>query len=257
MRLQVLSDLHLEFSKLRYRSGTPDADVVILAGDTHPGVLGVMWAQQTFSGPVIMIPGNHEFYGKRRLRRHIDKMKAKADGSNVRLLYNEAIVIDGVRFLCSTLWTDYALHGNAPLSMIHAQGSLNDYEDILWDVGRPLLPENLLEEHQQARAFLDAALAEPFDGPTVVVTHHAPSERSVSEWHRNDPLAPCYASRLDNLVAYSGAALWIHGHIHRAQDYMLGDTRVIANPRGYDNTVERGHEGHYNHGFDPNLIVEV
>lgn len=101
-------------------------------------------------------------------------------------------------------------------------------------------------------------LAEPFDGTTVVVMHHAPSLRSLSLQHSNNrALDPAYASDLENLmVGASAPELWLHGHIHDSKDYVAGNTRIVSNPKGYGPmlplmpTIE-------NPDFNPALVIDV
>lgn len=258
MKIHVLNDLHLEFSGGKFPGYTPpvDADVVVIAGDTHPGVLGLLWAAETFGSaqgmPVICIAGNHEFYHGRNLFRHYDKMRAKAVSLGIHFLQNDAVVIDGVRFLGGTLWTDFNLYGNSPLAMIDAQMAMNDFVTIRQGNTRrePLLPATVLNEHQKTLAFLIDKLNTDFDGKTVVVTHHAPSEQSSIPEFANDRLNPCYATNLEGLIHAYDIEVWLHGHTHCSKDYMIGDTRVVCNPRGYDNEA-------INPNFDPTLLLEV
>lgn len=257
--VHLLSDLHLDFGMLKEHRAPEGTDVVVLAGDTHPGVRGVMWAAETFPGiPVLMVAGNHEFYGRRALDRHMRKMREKAEGTNVRFMEREAAVVAGTRFVCATLWTDYELHGDRALGMRHAVvgpdglGGMNDYRRICSTMNRDLKPEDLLREHRAAVAFIREELSRPFEGPTVVVTHHAPAARSIEGSYRDDAMSPCYASRLEWLMEEGRPEMWFHGHIHAPQDYQVGDTRVRANPRGY---LER--PGPENAAFDPGLLVRV
>jgi Icc-related predicted phosphoesterase len=104
--------------------------------------------------------------------------------------------------------------------------------------------------HQQSRPWLEAQVARNRGRPTVIVTHHAPSPQSLKPQQRNRPINPAYASNLEGFVAASGVALWIHGHIHHCSDYRIGQTRVLANTRGYhpDQPVLE---------FNPGLVVEI
>lgn len=253
MKIHLVSDIHLEFTGGQYDYTPPDCDVVICAGDIQPGVAGVMWAASNYGAPngqdVIYVAGNHEFYGKRRLWRHYEKMEAKANDLRVKFLQNKTIVIDNVRFVCCTLWTDFNLCGDQPLAMIRAQGAMNDYRMICYDINRLITPRIILNEHEKSFEFLQDELSKDFDGPTVVVTHHAPSELSCAEKYRGDPLNCAYASRLDKFIEIMQPTLWVHGHVHEAKDYMIGNTRVVINPRGY--------VGHEQTGFDSGLILEV
>jgi len=258
MKLYMISDLHLEFGPMPSNYKPPaDADVVLLPGDIGVGLQGVRWAAETFDVPVIYVGGNHEFYGDGRyFSKHYRKMKEAAHGTNVTVLQNESVVIEGTRFIGTTLWTDMNLFGNVPLMEMQAF-KMNDYRCIMreppttmnWS-NKPLLPMHTIHEHQIAMAFLMDELALDHDGPTVVLTHHAPSEESSKPEFEHDSSNPFYASNLERFVEQCGAALWVHGHIHQSKDYMIGETRVATNPRGYI-----GQELNVN--FDPNLILEI
>lgn len=228
----------------------PECDVVVLAGDISTGVAGVIWAYETFTVPVVYVPGNHEFYGKRLYHRHIEKLKAKAEGSNVRVLTNDALVLDGVRFLGCTFWTDFNLFGSEHLSEMVAQREMNDYDSIKIDHSRFLRAADTRSFNLESKFFLSEAMRIPFDGPTVIVTHHAPSEKSIGPGFDGHVLNPAYASRMENFICDVAPKLWLHGHLHDSVDYQLCETRVVCNPRGY-----LGH--HLNAGFDPALVLEV
>ncbi len=251
MRIHVLSDLHFEFAKMPRSYTPPECDVVILSGDISAGLPGVIWAKETFTVPVIYVAGNHEFYIKART--HADqilKMKEHAEGSTVHVMENETIVIDGVRFIGATLWTDFDLYGQNFFHQQVAQRSMNDYSFIWKTEHERLSADDTLEMHKASRQYITEQLSTPFEGKTVVATHHAPSVLSVHPRWENHPVTPAYASRLENLILDYGPVLWTHGHVHDSFDYELGDTRVIANPRGYE-----GHE--INEKYDPQLVVEI
>lgn len=251
MRIHLLSDTHFEFGKMPRSYSPPECDVVVLAGDISAGLPGVMWAIETFQQPVIYICGNHEFYVKRPWKDHLAKMKAKAEGTNVHVLHNETITIDGVRFLGATLWTDFDLFGQQPIHQMTAQKGMNDYACI-WNTERTnFSAADSLAEHQTSRFFITQELSTPFDGKTVVCTHHAPSSLSISDHWKDHPLTPSYASRLENLIFQYEPALWVHGHVHDSFDYMLGETRVVANPRGYEA------HGETNAKYDNQMVLTI
>lgn len=248
MRIHVLSDLHLEFSS--FNPPSTHADVVVLAGDIHYKGKAVQWALETFTQPVVFVPGNHDYYSG-SLGRTLQKMQAQAAGTHVHVLQDGELVLGSTRFLGSTLWTDYRLTGNEPLAHWDAQQTLNDFKKIRDEQFRKVGPRQFAERHARSRAYLERKLAEPFDGKTVVVTHHAPCELSIPEHLRQAPghLNAAYASRLEHLMGES-VALWIHGHTHYSVSYELHGTRVVCNPRGYAPTE-------LNEDFDPALVVEV
>jgi len=248
VKLHILSDVHLEFS--RFDPPPTGADVVVLAGDIWLGPRGVEWAARSFDRPVIYVVGNHEYYGG-HYRNTLTKMKRAAAGTCVNVLDTEQIVLDGVRFLAATLWTDFAATGNPVLAQLAAQKYMSDYSRIRAAAYRRLRPADTRSAHLEARAFLEAALAQPFDGCTVVVTHHAPAQASIAAPFLQNPshLNAAYASDLEALFG-PPVALWVHGHTHASSDYWLAGTRVVCNPRGYI-PYEANPE------FDPGLVVEV
>jgi predicted phosphodiesterase len=230
VNLHILNDLHIEFED--FIPPATKADVVVLAGDIGVGMEGLRWAEARFPDrPVIYVPGNHEFY------QHditlIDELKAEAP-DNIHVLDDDQVIINDVRFLGSILWTDFALFGEADkfFAMQQARQQMTDFS-IIQNHGQCFTPEDAIKLHKASRDWLAAMLAEPFDGKTVVVTHHAPSSQSVHPRYARDLLTPAFASNLENLMDGGRAALWVHGHTHESFDYEVYDTRVVCNPRGY------------------------
>ena len=243
MRIRIYSDIHLERAPFSPPEG--DADVVVLAGDIANGAAGIEWAKATFRAPVLYLAGNHEYY-EGEFESVQAAMRAASTGA-VELLDCTRTVIDGVRFLGCTLWTDYSL---APESerpaVIEDSRKLNpDYKLIRWGP-RPFAPEDAIGLCTRQRAWLAAELDRPFPGKTVTVTHFAPHPRSIAPAYVNHRANPAFVVDLDE--AMGQAALWIHGHTHSTFDYRVRSTRVICNPRGYPG--ERT-------GFRPDLTVEL
>jgi len=251
MKIHILGDLHNEFEP--FKPPETDADLVILAGDTDIGTKGIDWAKDAFAGkPVLYVPGNHEYYGEvyQQLRA---KMQEAAAGSNVHILDCGKFEQDGVVFLGATLWTDFNLFGYQHLAMLHAQNNMNDFARIrTLPACKSFKPQDTLESHIEEKSWLEKELKAAAGKKVVVVTHHLPSLQSVPRLRKNDPLTPAFASRLDELVAGSGAVLWVHGHTHTACDYRIGETRVVCNPRGYTGGYYQEHTG-----YDPDLVVEI
>jgi predicted phosphodiesterase len=251
LKLHVLSDLHLSVSGLA--QPRTEADVVVLAGDIARPREAVAWAQG-FEQPVLYVPGNHEYYGG-SIDATAEELKRLCTGTRVRLLDNEATEIDGVRFLGSTLWTDFKLFGEGAAqaeALAEAQRLIRDFSRIRAAGGTPFTPLASAALFERNAAWLDARLNEPHAGPTVVITHHAPSARSVHPRFAGSPLNTCFVSHAEWLAAGGRACVWIHGHTHDSFDYDLDGTRVVCNPRGYakDGVNE-------NAQFDPGLLVEV
>ncbi|HEY4374744.1 MAG TPA: metallophosphoesterase [Burkholderiales bacterium] len=266
MKLHILSDLHVEFAP--FAPPASDADVVILAGDIHVDVAGLQWARKTFPNQaLIYVTGNHEFY-RGEWDGTMQAMRDCAAALSIHFLEDQELLLDGVRFLGTTLWTDFDYFGPARRreAMRACVEYLTDFRLIAAppfvedsDISRPipkraeglLTPAHVRARHLASRAWLEARLAAPHGGPTVVVTHHLPGAGSVSARYRDDLGNAGFASHLDHLMG--PAALWIHGHTHDSFDYRLGGTRVVCNPRGYplsDGSFE-------NPRFDPGLVLSL
>lgn len=253
MKFHILSDLHIEFGK--FQPPSVDADAVILAGDIAPGTESVEWAKSAFPAiPVFLVLGNHEYYNERPWDETLTKIREAAEGSNVRVLENDCAVIGNVRIIGATLWTDFNLEGNAPLSMVMAARAMSDYLQIKNERGFLLRPTDVLRKHEDSLDYIRSTLALPFEGKTVVVSHHAPTARSIAEKYksRKSALNACYASELRSLFRNPGTApdLYVHGHTHDSFDYLLEGTRLVCNPRGYAGLDK-------NPAFDSRKVVEI
>ena len=245
MRIHPLSDLHNEFAS--FTPEVTDADVVILAGDIDLGVRGIEWAKQVFTCPVLYVLGNHEFY-RGHLTKTLQEMRA-AGNERVHVLDRDQVVIGGVRFLGATMWTDFAATDNSPLAALSAQQALSDFRQIRTDNYRRIRPADLIEQAEKTRNWLRCKFAEPHDGPTVVITHHAPTLRSMEENpHAGTILDAAFANHWEDLMGADRVALWVHGHTHTSVDFEVAGTRVIANQRGYP-----GEEA----GFQPSLVIDL
>ncbi|NKB38727.1 MAG: metallophosphoesterase [Gammaproteobacteria bacterium] len=247
MKIQILSDLHIEFGDFKV-PGT-DADVVVFAGDINVGTDGLEWIQaQNINKPLIYVLGNHEYY------RHdftlIEEIRRLA-GPDTHILDCDAIELAGVRFLGCTLWTDFSLFGEEekPVSMQITETGMADFKLISLNDKR-FTPEDSIQLHQQQRDWLQSQLASTFDGKTVVVTHHFPSPKSIHPKYAKDMLTPAFGSDLEAMMDRDKVRLWIHGHTHEAFDYEVKGTRVVCNPRGY-----QGYEkGEF---FRSDLLIEI
>ncbi len=254
MKLHILSDLHLSVQGMAQPQ--TDADVVVLAGDIARPERAAPWALD-FGKPVLYVIGNHEFYGS-----SLPEVKAAFhrlfDGTQVHLLDDSALELGGVRFLGSTLWTDFKANG-AGDKMAEA---MHKSSEFMFDFKRvrtaaaadaPLLtPEDTTRLFAASTRWLDAELAKPFAGPTVVITHHAPTLHSIHPRFAGSPFNAAFVSDAAWLLQGGRAQLWIHGHTHDSYDYLIDRTRVLCNPRGYvkDGQVE-------NARFNPQLVVSV
>lgn len=265
MKIRPLSDLHLELSHLHPPFELPpsDADVVVLIGDIDNGARAFDWAEATFSDrPVIYVPGNHEYYDA-DMQSASGELHARAKSSpNVHLLDNSTLVLGGVRFLGSTLWTDFELFGRDEMADTMSQSLHNVVDFRAIRVGEALVtPQQTVELHRRAVHFLETELARPFDGQTVVVTHHAPHPGSVHPRWEGNRVNAAFVSDLTRLMGTP--ALWLHGHAHDSFDYVVRGTRILSNPMGYRVSGGPGAQGAaaavvtQNTDFDSRLVVEI
>lgn len=244
MKLALMSDVHLEFGQLPV-SNDAGAEVLLLAGDicVAAGFLRERGGDEyhTFFRQcseqfrdVVYIMGNHEHYNGdictsyQILKTELDKYP------NIHFLEKEFRIIKGVMFIGATLWSDF--NRQDPHSMLVAEGAMNDYRIIKNSLkGRRLTALDTLFEHQQALEKIEQFYDAYPDLPVVVVGHHAPSHKSVKpKYERDVHMNGAYRSDLENFIAdRPRIKLWVHGHTHSEFDYMVAETRVVANPRGY------------------------
>ncbi|ARU32424.1 hypothetical protein CAP31_12490 [Sulfuriferula sp. AH1] len=251
MKLALYSDLHLEFLFPGWEPPALDVDVIILAGDIDKHVRGIEWAAATFPDkPVIYVVGNHEFYDADI--GIISDMRKTAARLGIHFLENDAIKIEGVRFLGTTLWSDFALYGNSGDAMRVAQRYINDYSEIRKQGGL-IEPEDTAALYHTAAAWLDDELSKPFHGKTVVVTHFAPHRGCVAAEFVGGALTPYFTADMAPLMAKHKIALWAFGHTHGNVDFESEHgCRIISNQRGYPNEFSKS-----GNGFRENLVIDV
>jgi Icc-related predicted phosphoesterase len=255
MRLQVFSDLHADVRPPRPIEVAAGIDAVVVAGDTCEGAeRGFALLRQIvpMQIPIIAVMGNHEYY-RSCLPDELGEARRVAPLYGVHLLEDSVVVLGGVRIVGCTMWTDYAIfcEANIARAMRAASDGLNDHRRITWAKTpdwRRFRPAEALMLHKRSRGFLEGELARPFDGATVVVTHHAPHPRSMHSRYGSDLLSAAYVSDLTAVIEAGQPSLWVHGHVHESFDYRVGATRVVCNPHGY---------GAENPKFDPGLVLEV
>lgn len=271
-RILYMSDLHLEMESWRMdwrglfadrRAGVRhptrgpllsrlgEVDLVILAGDIHNGLRGVVYADQIaryLQAPVVIVAGNHEFYHHdiAILLPALRSAVLKTEGRVTFLQNNVArfgIAGESVHVLGCSLWTDYALHGDAPAAMLYAQRVMNDHKLIRLN-NALFTPNDAREMHHVSTGWLHKELQDlAARGKTIVVTHHAPTARASGR--REGSIAPAYASEIIGGFAACAPALWVHGHTHYAHDSMVAGIRLVSAPLGY--------AGSGNGNFQPGL----
>ena len=281
MKIQLLSDLHLESNPHFCATPTPGADVLVLAGDIGSYQKGSKLAALNIADfglarfsplpvaeggaawpvPVLFLPGNHEYDGLDFDEAHA-RLRETCERLGMVWLERKTVVLAGVRFIGCTLWTDFdALAdlnpqtADSPLTQqlqarekafraanfyLHKNHSLRQ--------GLPMLADAVREEGVKSQDWLRRALAEVFDGPTVVVTHFAPSLLSADPRYGLNAGTAGFCNGLDDLLA--SARLWLHGHLHCPADYVKNGCRVVANPLGYARKGEQD-------GFRADLLITV
>ena len=256
MNIQLLSDLHLETHPHFVPEHAPDADALILAGDIGSYQEGSMLVTQgdndfglarfsprtdlaAWPVPVFFVPGNHEYDGM-----DFEEAHARLQESCARLqitwLHRRVIEMKGVRLIGCTLWSDFEalVPAQGPLTQqLKAREKAERAADFYLRKtgttldGQPFLSAAVRAQAQADQAWLTQALSEPFAGPTVVITHFAPSLKSADPRYGLTPGTAGFCNALDHLLPK--ANVWMHGHLHCAQDYVHEGCRVVANPLGY------------------------
>lgn len=259
MLLWIQSDLHLELTRgwdPPSGSARPHFDVLVIAGDLIPRMeRGVAWLRQRVTDrPVIYVAGNHEFYGC-DIDRTVEKAREAARGTNINVLQNEAVTINGVLFVGATFWSDFALFGNPELAMRRAAEDLNDYRKIRKRryVER-LRPHDTLVRHLVSRRFIAQATREAQADRVVVVTHHGCVRQAVKRGAETDILSAAYTSDCSELLNH--VDVWIHGHTHETRDFTLAQTRIVTNAKGYGPWKPRNPRWD-NPQFDPQYVIDV
>jgi hypothetical protein len=278
MRIQLVSDLHLENDPGFRVLPAPGAEVLILAGDVGSYQAGSQLAEPGFGlerfsplapgspwRTVIYVPGNHEYDGLEFSEAHA-ALKATCERLGIVWLEREVLVMGAVRFVGTTLWTDFDAFAReaAPGSQREEQlrgkafRAANFYlsKNTCLKQGEPMLAESMRELGVECQTWLRRALATPFDGITVAVTHFAPSLRSADPRYGLTAGTAGFCNALDDLLPH--AQYWLHGHLHCQVDYVvqgrIGQSsyscRVIANPVGYPGKGERD-------GYRPELVIEL
>lgn len=264
MKFTIISDLHGEIGIIK-RQEYQEETILLIPGDIHESrrtnqyreILEVLTSKFT---EVVMVAGNHEYYGSNFVKTHRVLKAFEQEFSNFHFLNDEFRIFGDVLVLGGTLWTDY--DKSNPITKLQAQLGMNDYRNIrtgppeqYWQ--RKVMPDDLEFLHFKTKDFLQKCLdnqRETCDNlKTVVMTHHAPSFASIDPQYKGDNLNGCYCSDMDYFVDSLGVNVWIHGHVHSSHDYMLGDTRVICNPLGYS----MNHGLFENRKFNKTLTIEV
>lgn len=276
MRIGLVSDLHLEWADLIL----PGGDNLIIAGDAMEAksyqkkLYNPNWTPRPFEDPllrkdrcarffeeemrkyqnVFYVLGNHEHY-RYQLHKTAEYLK-KQMPDNVHLLDNESFDLEDVTFVGSTMWTD--MNKKDWHTMYQCKRSMADYSQVIMlneakNVYHRLIPEHTVDIHDKSKAYVRATVEARPDRKFVVITHHAPSKLSIKPRFEKDVLMNgAYSSDLSEIMLDNPQIkVWVHGHTHDNFDYMIGETRIICNPRGY-----YGHESTA-HVYNPAFSFDV
>jgi predicted phosphodiesterase len=297
MKIQLLSDLHLEANPGFVALPAAGADLLVLAGDIGSyqlrsdgtAMVEPDWGLRRFSPlpqyagwpvPVVFVPGNHEYDG-----RDVDEVHAAlreaCDRLGIQWLEREVMTQAGIRFIGTTLWADYdalgadlppapktgaggRLKGKAaqppPIRLDPLTHRLRQREKAFRAANFYLSKMNgrrhgalfdaqaMRELALQCQDWLRTALAQPFDGRTVVITHFAPTLHSADPRYGLSPGTAGFCNALDGLLPL--ADIWLHGHLHCPTDLQVGRCRIVANPLGYAHKDEQS-------GFQAAALIEV
>jgi DNA repair exonuclease SbcCD nuclease subunit len=264
MKIAVASDCHLEFGPISLEN-TENADVLILSGDIcvvrdfsndkKSIVLHKFFKEcsERFRH-VLYVAGNHEHYNGDFANTYRDIRLHLLHLGNVHVLDKELIIIDGIGFIGGTLWTD--MNKEDPITLSHIRGYMNDFRIIknsntkvnfrdsdgkFHHRDSTFTPEDAVEDHKAMMQFIKTTIDSNPNLPFVVVGHHAPCKLSVKPRYKDDHIVNgAYSSDLSEFILDNPRIkLWTHGHTHDEFDYVIGSTRIVCNPRGYDGYEDR------------------
>jgi len=267
MKIQLISDLHLEADPAFVAQPAPGADLLVLAGDigsyrsgsklsTPDFGLGSYSPRNGWPTPVVYVPGNHEYDNLDFDEAH-ERLHALCHALDIHWLERETRVIDGVRLVGTTLWTDFdalASDQDTLTEALKKRGKAFRAADFYLKTaemrrhGAPFMAEQMREQGLACQQWLEEALRHPFDGPTVAITHFAPTLASADPRYGVTPGTAGFCNALDALLPM--AQVWMHGHLHCPLDYVKDGCRVVANPLGY---AKKGEQ----EGFLPTGVWDV
>lgn len=225
MKIAIASDLHLEFGTLSIHN-TEGADVLVLAGDIVParqvGEFRAFFEEVSSRFPVVLyVMGNHEHYGCDFYRTRNLLEAWLSQYPNIYILDNTLTYVNGYSFVGATLWTN--LHGGDPITALTVKKYMSDFRIIA-----NFSPEKSVNEFKHSLSVILNSK------PNVVITHHAPCAQSIAaKYEGQHHMNGGFYSEISSHIMDSDITLWIHGHMHNTSDYVLGNTRVMCNPRGY------------------------
>jgi hypothetical protein len=264
MKIQLLSDAHLEANPQMQFTPAPGADVLVLAGDIGsyqartqgPPMAEADWGLRRFSPlpehagwpvPVLFVPGNHEYDGRDWDQTHA-ALRATCERLGIVWLERAVWLHQGVRFVGTTLWSDYDALPQYPRDKIYRAANFYLSKMATQRRGQLFDAAAMREVALECQDWLRHTLAQHHPGPTVAVTHFAPTLHSADPRYGMTPGTAGFCNALDDLLPH--AQLWLHGHLHHQLDMQLGPCRLVANPLGYASKGEQLR-------FDPWLCIDI
>ncbi len=260
LRIQIVSDLHLEFPDNRaWLSAHPlevTGDILLIAGDTayldlpdsgretYKAYDFWHWASRNYK-QVIVCLGNHDFYSYYDLATMPDNYCLEIR-QNVKAYYNSVVHLPDVDIIVSTLWSKIE-----PENEYMVERGVSDFYRIKYD-GHSLNAQNFNAEHERCLAFIQQAVADSRAKKKIVLTHHVPTQLCTAPEFKGSTINGAFTVELGNYIADSGIDYWIYGHSHRNIEAQIGATRIISNQLGYIS-----HGEYRRNGFDPSKYIEV
>ena len=259
MKLIVISDLHLDINReIPFYLEQQDIFTIVCGDISEDTSEAAEWIKNNVNNGVF-VEGNHIGYkNKESLQSILEYFSARFPlDYKVSHLNNSYKTVDDVVFVGSILWTDFDLYGkqNRDVAIRTATKEIKDFNCTYFnsnhDNKRFFSPDNAIDLFHESVNYIKNICEKFHDKKIVVVTHHAPSIKSIPSDYKNDICSTAFASNLDDFIlAHPNIKLWCHGHIHRAFDYYIGNCRVVCNPRGYMDDNEET-------GFNKYKIIEI
>lgn len=270
MKAWIVSDIHTSIMGEHWAKPipVPAADVCICAGDiSNFCSTSIEYLRRSFERhmPIVLVFGNHDYFGS-SIDFALETARREIEGTNIHLLENQSIELGGCRFIGATLWTDFAVsvgddehippEERRQKAFGLAPSQVADFYHIIRSDPRRsgenglVTVREIVGRHQASRSYIDEELSKPFDGPTIVLTHHAPLAESFDPFFYGEITNAAFGSDLSDLIARRRPNVWVHGHIHKVRDYMADQTRIICNPRGYPREQNVS-------GFEPGFVIDL
>lgn len=260
MKIQFVSDLHLEFPQNRaYLESHPlevSGDVLLIAGDTayldlpdsdndtYSQYLFWDWASEHYEQVVVCL-GNHDFYGHYDLAT-MPNSYCKQIRRNVHAYYNSVVHLEDVDIIVSTLWAFIP-----PYEAYQTEHGVSDFYQIKYN-GHRLTADDFNREHERCLSFVKEAVASSHAKTKIVLTHHVPTQLCTADEFKGSPINGAFTVELGNYIAEADIDYWIYGHSHRNIDAQIGKTQIVSNQLGYVSYCE-----HQLNGFDPQKHLEI